>query len=119
MTTLLNISEGSLVALENSQGWYAWTNLQPPRPNSFHVVGEVLVSNLGIKALLTPKVPQGFNPTILLLDLFLVQQPGFWPQATTWVEARYDKVVIGSPYKSVEVFFDNNSIAEVLVEEVH
>jgi hypothetical protein len=119
MTVLLNVTEGSLVDVVNAKGWYAWTNLQPPPPNNFHVVGEVLVPNPGVKAILTPKEPQGINPTILLLDLILVQQPGFWPQVITWVPARYDKVVIGSPYKSVQIFSGDTAIAEVPVEEVH
>ena len=119
MTVLLNVVEGTLVGVENAKGWYAWTNLQPPSPNSFHVIGEVLVPNPGVKAILTPKEPQGINPTILLLDLVLVQQPGFWPQVITWTQARYDKIVIGSPYKAVQVFSDGAPIAEVPVEEIH
>ena len=90
----------------------------PPPPNDFHVVGDVLVGNPGVEAILTPKVPQGFNPTILLLDLVLVQRTGFWPQVQTWVQARYDKVVSGTPYNTVTIFSEGEAIAEMPVEIV-
>lgn len=118
MVNLLKIDEASVIDATETKDWYSWINLMPPPPNDFHVVGEVLVSNPGVKAILTPKVPQGINPTILLLELILVQQPGFWPQVTTWVEARYDKVVNGSPYRSVQIFCCNEAIAEIPVDVI-
>lgn len=114
-----NITEASLVAVTESKDWYSWINLMPPPPNDFHVVGEVLVSNPGIEAVLMPKQPQGINSTILLLELVLIQRPGFWPQILTWVPARYDKVAKGSPYNSVTVFSGGDAIAEMPVEEVN
>ncbi len=104
-----------------TKNWYAWVNLMPPKPDDFHVIGEILVGNPGIQAQLCVKEPQGINPNILLLDLHLVQQPGIWPQVMTWVQARYDKILTpGSPgYEQVEIFFDNESIAQISVDEVH
>lgn len=119
MPSLENITEASVVKVSESKDWYAWINLMPPLPNDFHVIGEVLVPNPGVKAVLTPKVPQGINPTILLLDLILIQQPGPWPQVMTLAEARYDKTVSGNPYKTVQIFSEDSPIAEVPVEEVH
>ena len=104
-----------------TKDWNAWIDLMPPKPNHFHVTGMVYVGNPGIEATLKPRVPQGINPTILLLDLFLEQKPGGWNQVMTWVEARYD-LELGSEstrYTQVEIFLDDTSIAEIDVKEVH
>ncbi|MCG8345607.1 MAG: hypothetical protein MI685_10700 [Chlorobiales bacterium] len=103
-----------------TRNWYAWVNLMPPKPDDFHVVGEILVANPGIQASLYVKEPPGINPNILLLDLHLSQQSGMWPQVLTWVQARYDKVLApGSPqYEQVEIFFENESIVQVSVDVV-
>jgi hypothetical protein len=45
----------------DTRDWYAWNNLQPPGPVSFHVTGEVLVPNPGVHPLLVPKNPQGIT----------------------------------------------------------
>ncbi len=102
-----------------TRDWYAWNNLMPPKPDDFHIVGEVQVGNPGIVAKLFPKVPQGINPDILLMNLILVQQPGIWPQIVTWVPVRYDKILMNSTYKSVEIFCEDQKIADVKVEDVH
>jgi hypothetical protein len=102
-----------------TRDWYAWNNLMPPKPDDFHVVGEVQVCNPGIMAMLCPKEPQGINPDMLLMDLILVQQPGVWPQLITWVPARYDKILMNSTYRSVSIFCDGDQIPEVPVEDVH
>lgn len=105
----------------NTKNWYAWINLMPPKPDDFHVVGEVFVSNPGVQAELSPKEPQGINPSILLLDLHLVQRPGMWPQVMTWVQCRYDKILgpTSPKYTDVEIFHEGTSIATVKVDEVH
>src|ERR1700704_5090818 len=71
-----------------TQNWYAWLNTMPPKPDDFHVTGEVRVGNPGIYALLVKKQ---LGPLILLLDLYLVQRPGLWPSIISWVPARYDE----------------------------
>lgn len=101
-----------------TRDWYAWNNLMPPKPDDFHIVGEVQVGNPGIVAMLCPREPQGINPDILLMDLILVQQPGIWPQRVVWVTARYDKVLVNSTYTSVTVFCEDTQIIDVPVENV-
>ena len=105
----------------NTRDWYAWLNLMPPKPDDFHVVGDVEVGNPGIVAELHERAPQGFNPAILLLDLHLVQRPGAWPQVVTWAHCRYDRVIrLGMPaYREVEIFHAGESIARLQVEDVH
>lgn len=96
--------------------WYAWNNLMPPKPDDFHVVGEVQVPNPGVDVLLVPKEPQGINPRILLLDLIAVQKPGIWPQVLTWKSIRYDKV--NATYDGVQIFLGATLIADLPVDIV-
>ena len=105
----------------DTKNWYSWINLMPPKPDDFHVIGEVFVGNPGVQAELCAREPQGINPNILLLDLHLVQRPGMWPQVMTWVQCRYDKVLSpNSPrFTDVEVFHNGASIAKMKVDEVH
>ncbi len=101
--------------------WYAWNDLTPPKPDYFHVTGEVLVANPGIQGELLERVPQGFNPSILLLDLHLTQRPGIWAQQTTWAQCRYDSLLITgwSKYAAVEIHFNGNIIVTIQVDEIH
>ncbi len=102
-----------------TKDWYSWLNLMPPPPDDFHVVGEVHVSNPGVDPLLVPKEPQGINPQILLMDLYLCQRPGIWPQVMLWKPVRYDKVVRGTKYTQVQVFCGDEVIGDISVEEIH
>lgn len=103
-----------------SRDWYAWMDLMPPAPFDLHVVGEIEVANPGVTPLLVPKSPQGINPRILLLDLYLCQAPGNWPSVVVWKQARYDKVLVGDQrYDQVQVFCGETVIADLKVEEVH
>lgn len=98
--------------------WYAWDNIEPPPPNSFHVTGEVYVSNPGVEVLLVPMSPQGINPSILLMELVLIQRPGVWPSVMMWKTARYD-LTYGSGksgYEEVNVFCGDEIIADLKVE---
>ena len=119
MTNIVSIEADDPVDVTETQNWYAWINLMPPPPNDFHVVGDVLVPNPGVDVFLSPKEPQGINPTILLMDLSLVQRPGMWPQVLTWKQARYDKITPHNLYRSVQIFSGDEIIAEMPVNEVH
>ncbi|HYR21467.1 MAG TPA: hypothetical protein VEP30_00905 [Chthoniobacterales bacterium] len=101
-----------------TRNWYAWINTMPPKPDDFHVTGEVRVGNPGVYALLTKKEPQGINPAILLLDLHLVQRPGIWPQVVSWVPARYDEITTESDYTEVNIFCGSDIIVQVPVDVV-
>jgi len=113
-----NETEGGVLPTGNivTRDWFAWNDQTPPKPNQFHVVGEVQVPNPGVDVLLSPRVPQGINPKILLLDLHLHQRPGIWPQIVVWKAVRYDKV--NAAYESVEVFYDGTSIVQIPAEIV-
>lgn len=100
-----------------TENWYAWNNLMPPKPDDFHVVGDIEVSNPGIDPMLVARVPQGINPRILLLNLNLVQQPGAWPRVFVTKQVRYNRV--NTTYDQVQVFCEDDVIADVNVEDVH
>ena|SRR5271157_1054315 len=100
----------------DTANWYACNDLQPPGPPSFHIIGEVEVPNPGIDVHLSEHVPQGINPTILLLELALVQKPGLWPQMVVHKHVRFEKTNIA--YKEVEILSHSTLIAKVPVEDV-
>lgn len=107
-------NDGSL----NTSNWYAWNNKMPPKPDDFHIVGEVEVANPGVLVELAPRVPQGINSQILLMDLLLVQQSGIWPQQIVKRQVRYDKVLVNSDYVEVNVFFERKLLIKLPVETV-
>lgn len=92
--------------------WHAWLNTMPPKPDDLHVMGDILVGNPGVQPTLTMREPQGINPTILMLDLHLVQQPGMWPQVMTCASARFDRVMPPKApnYQSIEIFSEGEQI---------
>lgn len=100
-----------------TSNWYAWNDLMPPGPPDFHVIGDVKVANPGVDPVLHARVPQGINPKILLLNLFLVQRPGIWPQIEVVKQVRYDRTNI--TYEQVQVFCGEKVIADIKVEDVH
>jgi hypothetical protein len=122
MGTEVTHASGSCLSCKgvSTRDWYAWNDRMPPRPDKFHITGEVLVPNPGVKVLLLPREPQGINPKYLLLDLLLVQQPGVWPQVQVWKPARYEKVLYGpgSGYTEADIFCETEIIQRVPVEEV-
>lgn len=101
-----------------SGGWKAWVNTMPPPPDDIHVVGELLVPNPGVDAVLSKAVPQGFNPDILVLNLTFFQKPGFWPQMVSWAQARYDAVLLGDAPTEVQVLLYGSLLDSMEVETV-
>ena len=100
--------------------WQAWLDKMPPKPDELHVTGDVMVGNPGVQPTLAMRNPQGLNPAILILDLYLVQQPGMWPQVMTCASVRIDRVLPpgATDYTSVEIYSDGEQIAQVDVSIV-
>ena len=111
-------TEAGVVAIDASKtsNWYAWNNLMPPPPPSFHVIGEVEVPNPGVDAFLFEHVPQGINPQIILLDLVLIQRPGIWPQHVVRKQVRFDKW--RATYKEVQILLNGTVIADIPVHDI-
>jgi hypothetical protein len=51
-------------------------------------------------------------------DLHLIQKPGIWPQQVTCIAVRYDAVITGRGYTEVDVFCENEIIAQIPVDIV-
>lgn len=114
------ISDNSCLPCKDAQtrDLFAWNDLQPPLPDYFYITGEVYVSNLGVDPMLVPAEPQGINPKILLLDLYLCQKSGFWPQVFVWKPMRYEKK-ISDGYEQVVVRCEGEDIATIDVANIH
>jgi len=93
----------------------------PPPPDELHVVGQVVVANPGVDVELVEKVPQGINPSILMLDLHRHQRPGMWPQVLAVKPVRYDRVLPPRHphYTYVDVFENGKRIQHLKVAEIH
>jgi len=48
MKTVRTTSGVVAIQANNTANWYAWNNLQPPGPPSFHLIGDVEVPNPGV-----------------------------------------------------------------------
>jgi len=114
-----HLEDGPAQPVPENKEWYAWIDLEPPAPDDLNVTGKVCVPNPGVKAVLSAKVPQGINPSILLLDLHLIQEPGPWPDVVTWAEVRFHQIVQNSPVKRADVYFDGKLIAKIKVDQTH
>ena len=71
------------------RNFVAIQDVPPQRTLFLTVEGEVWVGNPGVEVSLSYAVPQGVNPTILLLRVDLAQRPGMWPQVMTWKPCEY------------------------------
>jgi len=114
------ILQSTCLPCKNSQTreWFAWNDLSPPAPDYFHLTGEVFVANPGVDPLLVASEPQGINPKILLLDLYLCQKSGFWPQVLVWKPVRFEKK-ISDGYTDVVIRCDGEEIVSLQVEDTH
>lgn len=98
--------------------WHAWYDLMPPKPDHLYATGQVIVANPGVEPLLRPHEPPGINPAILMLDLYLCQMPGVWPQVMTQKPVRYE-TEISESYMQVHVLGDNTDFAVIDAETTH
>lgn len=96
---------------------FAWNDFQPPTPDYFNLTCEVYVSNPGVVPLLATADPQGINPKVLTLDLYLCQEAGFWPQVFVWKALSFRKK-ISSGYTEVQIRCDGTVIAAETVADV-
>lgn len=86
------------------QNFSAVSDVPPIKTLFLSVSGEVLVGNPGIDAELTFAIPQGFNPSILLLRIVLQQRPGIWPQVLVWKRVYHSRMLSSyGEYKQVHI----------------
>ncbi len=101
-----------------THSWGAIADLQPPTPFSLRVNGKVTVPNPGYRATLTRAVPQGINPTQLILVLNVTRLPVIVPQVVTDIDAIYvDKNYAGG-LQTVAIRYQGD-IDVIDVQEAH
>lgn len=94
------------------QNWHAWINTMPVQPTfgTLYVAGDV-VTHPSQTAILVRKVPQGINPTILMLDIIVQSShvPTKQPQPLRYVEAVTSK----NQYTIIEIFESGQKIETI------
>jgi hypothetical protein len=104
------------VAGIETREWYAWNDLMPPKPDFFHLTGEVQVPNPGVEVTLHPRGDT--KGSTINMDLVLTQRAGNWPQVETWKAAAYRRVLFARPYKKAAIYHEGKKIEEVRVQDV-
>jgi hypothetical protein len=103
----------------NTQDFSAWINLQPPGPPQLIVKGEVETDAGHFLPVLAERVPQGFNPTILMLDLTIKDTGQGGTDDVSFRPCRFDKPAERGQYISAEIYFEGTLCVTLDVAEVH
>ena len=72
-------------------GWQAVQDNMPPLPSRLRVTGKCTFLKHGYKVTLKEAVPQGINPSILLLRKIVTPPKGFVIQVPETIEVRFTK----------------------------
>lgn len=99
----------------NCTGWSAIHDFMPPGPASLTVKGECTFPTPGYIAVLKKKVPQGFNPSILLLEKIVTAPLNPEPDVVTTISVTYEEIT-EQRYEQVQIIPDGTMIP---VKEVH
>ena len=103
-----------------TRNWKAWED-RLPGPGmgvALYVTGEAETSNSNQTLHLHEAVPQGINPTILILDLTLTTS-GIGNAVMDWKSVRFEKKLSRDHYSNVDVRWERESIANCKVEVAH
>jgi hypothetical protein len=106
------------MAVPRTINWHAWINVMPGPPSRLYVTGEVETGAGNMLPRLTETVPQGINPTVLLLDLTIVQEGDLGIDLVAYRPARFEKPVQPGQYSQVEIRFEGEIVATVDVKTV-
>ncbi len=104
----------------HTRNWKAWEDRLPGPGMGVAIfdTGEVETSNSNQIPHLREAVPQGINPTILILDLTLTTS-GTGNAVMDWKSVRFEKKLSREHYLSVDTHWEGKSIATCKVEVVH
>lgn len=104
----------------NSSGWASTCNKKLPNPDEFQVHGTVELPTPLWTAKLTPTIPQGLNPEILMLDIVLSHKDGpvVGPQVIVQQPVQYARTMNDCPYNQVQVFYKKQLVADIPVKEL-
>lgn len=94
--------------------WKAWHDNEPPGPVRLYVTGKCTFPTTGYKVELKPRVPQGINPTIYILDKAVHKPSGPAGDVVTTVEVRYEETT-NKHYTEIHILPDD---VHVKVKEV-
>lgn len=95
----------------NTRNWSAWENRQPPGPPRLHVTGEVETPSAHKVPRLARAIPQGINPSILILNLTVVETGETAPEVVAFRRVHYQETVEPGKFKQVQINCDGNVIA--------
>jgi hypothetical protein len=100
---------------QNCRNWSAIHDFMPPRPARLRVRGECTFPTPGFKVTLKRAVPQGINPTILILEKTVTRPTGIEPQHVTTITVEYEETT-DQHIAEVLIMPDDTRIP---VQEVH
>jgi hypothetical protein len=98
--------------------WTAWVDLMPGAQHEIYVTGEVRTNAANELPKLTPAVPQGPNPNILVLDLSIHDSGDPGIQLVAFRPARFERELGRHHYSQVEIRYGKEH-ATIEVMQVH
>lgn len=102
-----------------SRNWNAWINLMPGSKTELIVTGEVETTAGNLVPVLKEAVPQGFNPSILTLELTIERQGNFGTADVAYRNARFEKPAGQGQYDSVSIKHKGTEVVSMVVVEAH
>ncbi len=87
----------------NCSDWSAIHDFMPPGPARLTVNGKCTFPTPGYKVTLKKKVPQGINPSILLLEKIVIPPSGPQPDVVTTISVTPYVEITDQRYKQVEI----------------
>jgi hypothetical protein len=85
---------------------------------ALYATGEVETSNSNQTPQLREAVPQGKNPTVLILNLAIAES-GVGTAVLEWKPVRFEKKLSRDHYLSIDIHWEDKSVAACKVEVVH
>lgn len=96
-------------------GWQAVLDRRPPGPATLRVTGECVFPASGYKVELVRRIPQGFNPWILILDRKVQVPMRITDRVENTLKVRYEQKTNAS-YQTINIQPDRVNIA---VKDTH
>ena len=108
-----------MASAPKTRNWSAWIDLMPGKAPALHVRGKVETNAGNFHPDLKEAVPQGINPSILILDLTIVKKGEGGSDDVAYRDAIYDKPAKKGQYTEVHIRFGKDIIEKIKVTETH
>jgi hypothetical protein len=92
------------------QDWAAWIDAMPSGPSKLIVTGTCTFPTPGFGVALKRHLPQGINPSILLLDRIVTPPNGPEPHVITTVPVRYEEPASAGQFDTVSILPDGPTV---------